>query len=596
MYQNWKERWPRAEMVGWYNPFQLSKTAIQVATSALLGTRADYRVIEALTTEQGIFNCGERSEIWIDYVADLGDGWNPTYAIATLLARSNLEVPSHEQARKCYLTKRGDILIMGGDEVYPTASREEYQARLVRPYECALERTQKPHPLLFALPGNHDWYDGLASFTRLFCQERWFAGWCTKQKRSYFALKLPARWWLWGVDIQLESDIDLPQLEYFRQIAKEEMNEGDGVIFCTAKPDWIYGNIYEKKLENTLAYLEKKVIEQAGAKVMVTLAGDLHHYRRHESIGEPKIQKITAGGGGAFLHPTHGPKVRRIVVGPKGKEAEFSLEAEFPAQRVSRRLTWRNLLFPILNPRFGILTGFVYMMIAWVLQSGLKTNFQNTPVAVENIWTIVLQTAVVVLRTPSASAWILGLILGFVFFTDTHSKLYRWIAGSIHGLSHLLTNLLLGWCITRITISTLSLDPSGFAQPIIAGVGLFVGGYLAGSLLMGIYLLISLNVFRRHSNEAFSSLRIQDYKNFLRLHIDTEGKLTIYPIGIKKIPKDWVPAMNPDESDPKLAPKRNKTMEAFLIEEPIEVFRSKSLVGRMFGAPESHCREDSNGQ
>ena len=45
------------------------------------------------------------------------------------------------------------------------------------------------------------------------------------------------------------------------------------------------------------------------------------------------------------------------------------------------------------------------------------------------------------------------------------------------------------------------------------------GGWLAGSFLTGLYLLVSLNVFGRHSEEAFSALRIQDYKNFLRLHI-----------------------------------------------------------------------------
>ena len=35
---------------------------------------------------------------------------------------------------------------------------------------------------------------------------------------------------------------------------------------------------------------------------------------------------------------------------------------------------------------------------------------------------------------------------------------------------------------------------------------------------MGVYLLISLNVFGRHSEEAFSGLRIEDYKHFLRMH------------------------------------------------------------------------------
>ncbi|HEY6179460.1 MAG TPA: hypothetical protein VIX73_33625, partial [Kofleriaceae bacterium] len=69
----------------------------------------------------------------------------------------------------------------GGDLVYPVASREEYEQRLVMPYEHALPHTRAPHPDVFAIPGNHDWYDSLISFTRRFCSERWFAGWRTRQ-------------------------------------------------------------------------------------------------------------------------------------------------------------------------------------------------------------------------------------------------------------------------------------------------------------------------------------------------------------------------------------------------------------------------------
>ena len=59
---------------------------------------------------------------------------------------------------------------------------------------------------------------------------------------------------------------------------------------------------------------------------------------------------------------------------------------------------------------------------------------------------------------------------------------------------------------------------------------------------MGLYLFISLHFFGRHDNEAFSALKIEDYKSFLRLHIDKNGELTIYPIKIEKVPRDddWV--------------------------------------------------------
>jgi hypothetical protein len=81
-----------------------------------------------------------------------------------------------------------------------------------------------------------------------------------------------------------------------------------------------------------------------------------------------------------------------------------------------------------------------------------------------------------------------------------------------------------------------------------------LGGFVFGALIMGAYLLLSLNVFGRHGNEAFSSLSIQDWKNFLRLHINENGDLTIYPIGIKRVPRKWTkgrgapgPALEPDD-------------------------------------------------
>jgi len=64
-------------------------------------------------------------------------------------------------------------------------------------------------------------------------------------------------------------------------------------------------------------------------------------------------------------------------------------------------------------------------------------------------------------------------------------------------------------------------------------------GAIAGSFILGVYLFVSINVFGRHSNEAFSSLRIQDYKQWLRLKIDAAGRLTIYTIAIDRVPRRW---------------------------------------------------------
>ena len=63
--------------------------------------------------------------IWIDYVADVGDGFESTYTIAYLLAQDSLDV------RQAGRLRHGEVLIMGGDQCYPQATREEYKKKLL---------------------------------------------------------------------------------------------------------------------------------------------------------------------------------------------------------------------------------------------------------------------------------------------------------------------------------------------------------------------------------------------------------------------------------------------------------------------------------
>lgn len=84
---------------------------------------------------------------------------------------------------------------------------------------------------------------------------------------------------------------------------------------------------------------------------------------------------------------------------------------------------------------------------------------------------------------------------------------------------------------------------------------------------MGLYLLISLNVFGRHANEAFSALSIPHFKNFLRLRIAPDGTLTIFPIGLRKVPGKWKD--NPDRTGPELVSDDSSATPPQLIEDPI---------------------------
>ncbi len=214
-------------MVGWYQVRQLVTLGIKTLVSAAFGAYADRREIQAALSGSDVYDFSEGHEVWIDYTADVGEGFDSTFSVATLLARSQLAVDQ-------YTTERGRLLIMGGDEVYPSPEIHEYDNRLRGPYTAAFPRQHdpaddpsgKPAPALFAIPGNHDWYDGLTSFLKVFCQERHIGQWQTHQKRSYFAIKLPHRYWIWGIDVQLNADIDLPQKNYFSRYSKKRYATG----------------------------------------------------------------------------------------------------------------------------------------------------------------------------------------------------------------------------------------------------------------------------------------------------------------------------------------------------------------------------------
>ena len=525
---------PHHKMVGWYDPGQLINTGLQVIISQIFGSRADYRLIESFSGTEKIHDFSQGQECWFDYIADLGDGWNSTYAMASLVGAEQLNVRSPDGQQ--VTTPRGALLIMGGDEVYPVASRDNYEERTLAPYARAFPNNDVENPALFAIPGNHDWYDGLISFMRLFTRPRSFGGWTTRQKRSYFAIRLPHDWWIWALDYQLESDIDEPQLEYFNWVA-DQMPDGGKVILVSAEPDWIYGHIYHEKYRKNIEYLQTCVINQrARARLRVAISGDLHHYRRHEAEDGSGVQLITAGGGGAFLLGTMGPKVDKLQFGDPAKE--FTLRSAFPTRRTSERLLLRNFLFPFINPKFGLVTGTLYLVIAWIYRVPVLRQYEvllKSRDAVSN--------TVVILRTLLDSPFGFGIIalvvIGFIAFTDTHKRVFRYIAGTAHALANLSAVFIISAAAAAFGRDVLKFPDGSIRGLLSSAVLIFFGGYLAGAVIMGVYLYISHLVFRRHSQEAFSSLRIADYKNFVRFHVDSTGELHIHPIGLRHVPRRW---------------------------------------------------------
>lgn len=545
-----------------------------MAIANIFGRHADPRLIEGITRDDGSqcgaqsitslrpYNySGQQAPFWIDYISDTGDGWDATYTVAYHAAQDKLTLSTSEargDGTNGVQTERGSILIFGGDEVYPAASLEAYETRLILPFEYAFpdhdaDGSLRSSPHVFAVPGNHDWYDSLVSFTRLFCSRGSIAGWKAPQQRSYFALKLPKGWWLIGTDLQLGNDIDGPQHAFFERL-NEQIGHDESIILCHAEPNWINEEIYPDEY----AYRSIRELEALfGERVRLFLAGDYHYYSRHEN--ESGVQKIVAGGGGAFLHLTHG---HDDTVLERGGQGRFYCRKKFPPRQYSWWLAWTNLfLFPIHNWSFGFATAPAYAVTA----SALITPDIQANSAAE----LLLQVVQRLSWEPFSLFWVVAVATGVVFFTDTSKLWYRWSAGLVHAFSHIAAAVLLGGAIAATLRTWLStFGPEWLAwQPPLAAVATGAAGYIVGPLVLALYLTLSLNLFRHHRDDASSALRSPHYKNFLRLCITPSGELTVYPVGIRRVANKFGPSA--DSTPSRLKP-LNGT-RPILIEDPVVI-------------------------
>jgi Calcineurin-like phosphoesterase len=541
----------RRPMVRWFDPGQLAGTAFKVAVSGLFGAYADKREIQAAVTEPVVHDYSERPELWLDYVADTGDGFDPTYAVARLVAADHLDLGAAAGP-----LPRADLLVLGGDQVYPTAKKTTYDDRFSGPFKAALPCTAPAgHPHLYAIPGNHDWYDGLANFLRLFCQRRWIGGWETRQERSYFALKLPSGWWLWAIDVQFDAYVDEPQLEYFGEVATQ-LEEGDRIILCSAKPSWLE----QATSHGNLEFFERKVIGDRG-RVAVNLSGDLHHYCRYQSDGGR--QRITAGGGGAYLYPTH-LMPERLALDEGGDQVAYQRMATFPSVARSKRLRWGALLLPFRNRGFAVLMGCVYLVLGLLLGSGAPGQAGGLLDGID-------RAGFLGLLRGGAGTLLAGGVLGLalVGYACLHGPA-KLLLGGLHALGH----LLLLAALLGLAAAAWALAPAGLVFTVLAFASVGLAGGVLGGALVGLYLLLAHALIgqtaERHTNEAFSCQHLMDDKSFLRLHVGPDGTLTIYPVGIDRVPRRWHLVPDGDLGAPWFEPAGDR-LAGRLVEAPIVV-------------------------
>ncbi|KAF3948021.1 hypothetical protein CMV_025929 [Castanea mollissima] len=692
------------DMVPWYSgtSADLYKTVfdLMLSVTVFLG-RFDMRILQAAMNQnqvepknkneaqagiqQGDYlydHFSKGKELWFDFMADTGDGGNSTYAVARLLAQPQIKIDSaqKEKYKIDYDTlKRGDLLLIGGDLAYPNPSEFTYERRLFRPFKYAFQppscndqermvvnkptvppgvsrerrqdrkrtkRGKQPTsyngPQCFVIPGNHDWFDGLHTFTRYICHRSWLGGWFMPQKKSYFALQLPMGWWIFGLDLALHGDIDVYQFEFFSKLARKTVRRTDSVIIMTHQPDWLldwYENDDSRKdasdkqsKGNNVSDLIYNILKE---RCRLRIAGDIHHYMRHSTVSSNESNSsqpnkknesvypqhlLVNGCGGAFTHPTH---VFRDFNESHG--VSYKCKNAYPSYKMSRRLALRNIWnFRKENWQFDFIGGIIYFILVFSMfpqckldhifeedsTSGFSRSFFGT---VWNAFMYLLEHSyvslggatllliVAVAFVPSkvscktriligvlhasihlAAALILMLVfeLGIEFLvrqklveTSGYHSLYRWHQSMFH--RHLPVPVVIQDSIKRWTFglypACIKYIMSTFDVPELMAVtrsnvckngmesisrwgailyyaSIFLYFWVlstpAVSFVFGSYLYICINWFNLHYDEAFSSLRIADYKAFTRFHIKHNGDLEIFTLAVDKVPEEW-------ELDPK---------------------------------------------
>jgi len=458
-------------------------------------------------------------DLWIDYLADTGDDADVSVAVAEMLFRP-YELPKKSEGDAegdgTQLLPRGQVLLFGGDTAYPVATDLEIHNRLTVPFNRVLrERLDGKRRVLLGIPGNHDWYAGLDGFGRMFRERRgevdrssrvvedeidplgqighlieWaeafrigdhvhkrpalpLEGYTTVQSASYWALHLAPGLQMWGVDRQLRN-VDFRQRAYFADL--KHQHEDDGLVVVMPDPPFAYLEPYG---------IGQRILEALDAshdEGILTLSGDTHHYTRLE-VSEG--MHVTAGGGGAFLHPT---RVARAGV--------LEPQAEFPGRRASRSL----ILGAPLSLAIGKAGVLVHLALAIVYLPTFA--WAGGPSTAAITWsTAALVTLACVLiggwrETRMTSIFALSAMTGVAIAWLPHGALYG--AGRLLG---------------------------GLHTPL--GDGLVTGAWVlaslvGGALLFGLYLM-ALALSGLEHNQTAGVLSHPGYKHFIRLRVRRDG-------------------------------------------------------------------------
>jgi fermentation-respiration switch protein FrsA (DUF1100 family) len=295
-------------------------------------------------------------------VGDPGEADASQYAtIGPILAVHRGEVAWEKRGRK-----KSDFMIVLSDVIYPAGDINDYVNGFYIPY------AEYDRPI-YAIPGNHDWYDGLNGFMFHHCGaeplpklrlrnvrrrlgerlvrglwqgaskpdrdllapymaergrlnlRRWAAERPSRlmsprpvQPAPYFAIEL-AGLILVAIDTGTTGELDAEQGEWLLRISRRPKPK----VLLTGKPIWVNGTNPRGGIawgDETRALTVDDIVREPCHRYLAAIGGDTHNFQRYPvQVGERTIQYIVSGGGGAYLSSTH--TIPRA--GPLGAEDDF---------------------------------------------------------------------------------------------------------------------------------------------------------------------------------------------------------------------------------------------------------------------------------
>jgi hypothetical protein len=477
------------------------------------------RIIDILGGDPGAPSVleGLKRDLYIDFVADTGDDVAVSRAVARLVF-AEYELPDPEENGAYLLAPRGDVLLFGGDTAYPVATAQEITNRVIAPWNQVLESlpTDSKPRVLLGIPGNHDWYDGLDGFGRMFRRREqedddirpsvvgisqmmlehyaeWarefvrggkvekpkallLAGYTPVQNASYFALPLAPSLHVLGVDRQLTTT-DSRQTDFLRNYYRE--NPGDATLVLLPDPIYRFGS----PSRSGTRMIENLRLDLAARDTFV-LTGDIHHYQRTE---RGKLLHVIAGGGGAFLHPA------RIAKGG------LACAAAWPDRAQCLRLL-RGVPIKIARGRSGFLPHLSLLaLFAPAVWFGLK----------------LYDKAGMVVAAPVAMTLFIGSVYALIGGVQRRKSVLPFAFGAAFVTAML--PLASSFCL-RIALSRM-----GYSAPTIwIGVLTLIMTVFAGTFIFGAYLAV-LTFFGFEHTQAFTALDHPGFKHFVRLRVRADG-------------------------------------------------------------------------